>query len=112
MEKQEPTVHYETIPGPLGQNRYFRTTRLGIKDVEGNPCMLAMSLDMTEDHERQLNSEATEEAHGGMGVHVGKRGESRFVAPVNKNSICRHLEVAPDAGNAVILYQDIGNLLV
>ena len=62
MEKQEPTVHYETIPGPLGQNRYFRTTRLGIKDVEGNPCMLAMSLDMTEDHERQLNSEATEEA--------------------------------------------------
>ena len=55
---------------------------------------------------------ATEEAHGGMGVHVGKRGEGRFVAPVNMNSICRHWEVAPDAGNAVILYQDIGNLLV
>ena len=62
MEKNEQTVHYESIPGPLGQARYFRTTRLGIKDAEGNPCMLAMALDMTEDHERQLNSEATEEA--------------------------------------------------
>ena len=62
MEKGEPTVHYESMPGPLGQSRYFRTTRLGIKDAEGNPCMLAMALDMTEDHERQLNSEATEEA--------------------------------------------------
>ena len=62
MEKNEPSVNYEAIPGPLGQTRYFRTTRLGIRNAEGKPCMLAMSLDMTDDHERQLNSEAMEDA--------------------------------------------------
>jgi signal transduction histidine kinase/CheY-like chemotaxis protein/PAS domain-containing protein len=61
-EKNEQTVHFETVPGPRGQNRYFRTTRLGIKDAEGKPCMLAMALDMTEEYERQMNSEAMEEA--------------------------------------------------
>ena len=62
MKTNELTVHYESMPGPLGQSRFFRTTRVGIKDAEGKPCMLGMALDMTEDHERQLNSEATEEA--------------------------------------------------
>ncbi len=57
-----PSVKYEEMPGPLGQTRYFRTTRLDIKDAEGKSCMLAIALDMTEDHERQLNSEAMEEA--------------------------------------------------
>ena len=60
--KSEPTVHYELIPSPLGPSRYFRTTRLGIRDAEGKSCILAMSLDMTEDHERQMNSEAMEDA--------------------------------------------------
>ncbi len=62
LAKNVPDVSYEVMPGPLGQTRYFRTTRLGINDAEGKPCMLAMAIDMTEDHERQLNSEAMEDA--------------------------------------------------
>ena len=61
-KKNKPTVYYETVPGPSGQPRYFRTTKLGIRDSDGNPCLLGMALDMTEEHERQLNNEATEEA--------------------------------------------------
>ena len=57
-----PSVYYETVPGIAGQTRFFRTTKLGIRDSEGRPCLLGMALDMTEEHERQLNSEATEEA--------------------------------------------------
>lgn len=60
--KNELTTHFETVPGPHGQTRYFRTTRIGIKDAEGKSCTLAMALDMTEERERQLNSEAMEEA--------------------------------------------------
>ena len=62
LGKDVASVHFETIPGPNGQNRYFRTTRIGIPDAEGRSCLLSMALDMTEDHERQLNSEALEEA--------------------------------------------------
>jgi signal transduction histidine kinase/CheY-like chemotaxis protein len=62
FSKDGPTVHYETMPGPHGQTRHFRTTRLGITDAEGKPCMLAMALDMTEERENQMNSDATEEA--------------------------------------------------
>lgn len=58
----KPTVYYETVPGPSGQPRYFRTIKLGIKDPGGAQCLLGMALDMTEEHERQLNNEATEEA--------------------------------------------------
>ncbi len=57
-----PTVYYESVPTPTGQPRFFRTTKLAIKDSDGNPCLLGMALDMTEEHERQLNSEASEEA--------------------------------------------------
>ena len=60
--KNELTVHYETMPGPHGQTRYFRTTRIGIRDAEGKNCMLAMALDMTEERERRMNSEALEGA--------------------------------------------------
>ena len=62
MDKKEPSVHYESMPGPLGQTRYFRTTRLGIRDAEGKSCILSMSLDMTDDHEHQMNSEAMADA--------------------------------------------------
>ncbi len=62
MNKEGPSVTYEVMPGPAGQLRYFRTTRLGVRDADGAPCMLAMAVDMTEDHERQLNSEAMEDA--------------------------------------------------
>ena len=62
LSKDVPTVHYETMPGPLGQTRHFRTTRLSITDAEGTPCLLAMALDMTEERENQMNSDATEDA--------------------------------------------------
>ncbi len=60
--KDGASVSYEEIPGPAGQSRYFRTTRLALKDPDGRPCMLAMAIDMTEDRERQLNNEAMEDA--------------------------------------------------
>jgi signal transduction histidine kinase/CheY-like chemotaxis protein/PAS domain-containing protein len=62
LSKKEPTVHYETMPGPHGQVRHFRTTRLGITDAEGKPCLLAMALDMTEEWESLMNGSATEKA--------------------------------------------------
>jgi len=62
LNRDKPSVHYETITGPSGVTRYFRTTRLGIRDFEGNRSLLGMALDMTEDHEQQLNNEAIEEA--------------------------------------------------
>lgn len=83
LKKNEPVVHYETMPGPLGQARYFRTTRVGIKDAEGQPCMLAMALDMTEDHERQLNSEATEEAL------IALQQEPTLVSPLKMLEVIR-----------------------
>jgi hypothetical protein len=83
MEKNELTVHYEAMPGPLGQSRYFRTTRLGIRDAEGKSCMLAMALDMTEDHERQLNSEATEEAL------IALQQEPTLVSPIKMLEVIR-----------------------
>ena len=57
----EPATHYVSIP-VLGQFHHLRTTKLGINDSNGNPCILGMALDMTEDHELRLNSEAMEEA--------------------------------------------------
>ena len=62
FSKDVPTVHFETMPGPHGQIRHFRTTRLGITDAEGKKCLLAMALDMTDERENQMNSDATEEA--------------------------------------------------
>jgi len=62
LKKDQPAMYYESIPGPLGQARYLRTTKLGIKDSSGNQCLLGMALDMTEEHERLLNNEAMEEA--------------------------------------------------
>ena len=61
-KRNKPTVYYETVPGPSGQPRYFRTIKLGIRDPDGALCLLGMALDMTEEHERRLNNEATEEA--------------------------------------------------
>ena len=58
----KPSVYYETVSGFGGKTRFFRSTKLGIHDSEGKPCLLGMALDMTDDHARQLNSEATEEA--------------------------------------------------
>lgn len=62
MLRGGPSVYYESVPGYLGQTRYLRTTKLGIADPDGNPCLLGMAVDMTEDRERQLNSEAAEAA--------------------------------------------------
>ena len=62
LSKDKPSEHYEVMPGPHGQTRYFRTTRLGIRNAEGVPSLLAMALDMTEEREREMNSEALEEA--------------------------------------------------
>ena len=62
LSHEEPTVYYEQFPGGHGQIRYFRTTRIGIRDAAGKPCLLSMALDMTEERERQMSSEATEEA--------------------------------------------------
>ena len=62
LSKDVPTVHDEQMPGPYGQTRYFRTTRIGILDSAGKPCLLAMAQDMTEERDRQISSEATEEA--------------------------------------------------
>ena len=62
LSRDEPSVYYESMPGLMGRTRYFRSTKLGITDPEGNPCLLGMALDMTDEHERQLNSEAAEEA--------------------------------------------------
>lgn len=61
-DENNPTVHYEMMPGPQGQTLYFRTTRIGIRDPNGKPCMLAMALDMTDERELQKNGEAMEEA--------------------------------------------------
>ena len=83
MKTNELTVHYESMPGPLGQSRFFRTTRVGIKDAEGKPCLLAMALDMTEDHERQLNSEATEEAL------IALQQEPTLVSPLKMLEVIR-----------------------
>ncbi len=62
LNHEEPTIYYEQFPGPHGQTRYFRTTRIGIRNAAGKPCLLSMALDMTEERERQKSSEATEEA--------------------------------------------------
>ena len=62
LQKNEPTVFYENIPSPTGQNRHFRTAKLGIKNLNGKPCLLGMAMDMTEERENLLNNEATEEA--------------------------------------------------
>ena len=43
-------MYYESVPTPTGQPRFFRTTKLAIKDSDGNPCLLGMALDMTEEH--------------------------------------------------------------
>jgi len=58
----KPSVYSETVPGLTGRTRYFRTTKVGIRDSEGRPCLLGMALDLTEDRERQLNGDAAEEA--------------------------------------------------
>ena len=62
LRRDKPSVHYETITGPSGVTRYFRTTRLGVRDFNGDRSLLGMAFDMTEDHEQQLNNEAIEEA--------------------------------------------------
>ena len=64
LSKDSPSVYYEQMSGPdgTGRMRYFRTTRLGIRNMEGRECLLSMAQDMTEERERQLNSEAIEEA--------------------------------------------------
>lgn len=62
LKKDVPSVFYERIPSPTGQLRCFRTAKLGIKDLNGKPCLLGMAMDMTEEHENLLNNEATEEA--------------------------------------------------
>ena len=62
LKKAEPSIFIERVPSPSGQARYFRTAKLGIKDLNGKSCLLGMAMDMTEEHENQMNNEATEEA--------------------------------------------------
>ena len=62
MGRDEPAVYNETLQTPAGRPRYFRTTKLNISDQTGEPCLLGMALDMTEERERQMNSEAMEKA--------------------------------------------------
>ena len=83
LGRDRPSVHYESMPGPLGQSMYFRTTRLGISDAEGRSCLLSMAQDMTEEHERQLNSDALEEAL------VSFQQESMFASPARLLEIIR-----------------------
>ena len=83
MRQDGPTVHFEAIPGPDGQNRYFRTARLCMKDADGRPCLLSMALDITEDHERQLNSESLEEAL------ISLQQEPMLAAPVKLLEVIR-----------------------
>ena len=63
LRKDGPSVYCEQMAGPDGNGptRYFRTTRVGIRNAEGRNCLLSMALDMTEERERQLCAEATEE---------------------------------------------------
>jgi signal transduction histidine kinase/PAS domain-containing protein/ActR/RegA family two-component response regulator len=62
LNKDVPIEHEEVMPGPNGQIRYFRTTRVGMLNGNGKPCLLAMAQEITEERERQITSEATEEA--------------------------------------------------
>ncbi len=83
MSKDGPSVYFETIPGPDGQKRYFRTARLGVEDADGKACLLSMALDVTEEHERQLNSEALEEAL------ISLQQEPMLAAPVKLLEVIR-----------------------
>ena len=60
--RKDPTVYYETIPFGSYGVKIYRAIKLEIEGFNGHPCLLSMSMDMTEDHARQLNSDALTDA--------------------------------------------------
>ena len=48
MSMDEPYIFYEQVPDAAGQPRQFQTTKLKFIDEMGRPCLLGMSVDVTE----------------------------------------------------------------
>ena len=61
LGKSEPTVSYESIPNGIHGMQYYRSMKLKVPGFDGNPCLLSMILDMTDDYARQLNIKAVNE---------------------------------------------------
>jgi len=85
LDRQGPSVYYETLPTPTGQYRHYRTIKVGIKDLNGTPCLLGMALDMTDDHELKLNSEAIEDALMSLQQDpLGSSGPARMLEVIRR----------------------------
>ena len=61
LGKSEPTVSYESIPNGIHGMQYYRSMKLKVPGFDGQPCLLSMILDMTDDYARQLNTKAMNE---------------------------------------------------
>lgn len=63
LASDEPVVITEYAEASSGEPRFFQTTKMKYTDTEGNPCLLGMSIDITQTIELEHQKNAAEAAN-------------------------------------------------